>query len=466
MVFDALTAQHLSFNGYARETTPFLAKFVESATNYHNHLAASPYTTPATGSMLTGVHAWDHRAFQLSQEPDDFYKDHNLFSLFHTEGYHTIAYTHNPHAESLLSSMLGSVDVHLEPEALYLSETPIFLRVTKKDFNPASQSVFRAFQQEHLRNSLFCGQLLRSRRGIVSSDIRRWEREFPSGLPSLGIHDSKFVLEETVDWILQELELTPNPYLAYVHVWPPHHPYHTRKEFIDYFKNDGVGLAKKPEHLFSQGWEHTLLIDESRKYDEFLLYIDAEFKRLITTLESRDMLENTWVIFTSDHGDLFERGIWGHRGIPLYHGVNNVPLVIKAPRQLDQQEIYENTSGIDLLPTLLTIIGVDKPDWAQGDTLPPFGKEGYSSERPIVSFNPIRSSRDRKLDQGIFSISKGDYKLMLYFGLSEFEKQDMYEFYNLNDDPNELNDLSSSNHGAFDILKSDLQKTLTEIQSI
>ncbi|MBK9781639.1 MAG: sulfatase-like hydrolase/transferase [Anaerolineales bacterium] len=48
------------------------------------------------------------------------------------------------------------------------------------------------------------------------------------------------------------------------------------------------------------------------QYDEFVLgNVDHEFGRLFEKLEAAGILEDTWLVFTSDHGEFFERGIWG-----------------------------------------------------------------------------------------------------------------------------------------------------------
>jgi len=61
------------------------------------------------------------------------------------------------------------------------------------------------------------------------------------------------------------------------------------------------------------------------EYDEFLLYVDREFGRLFNYMETSGLLENTWVVFTSDHGEIFERGSIGHSSDGLYQSHIRVP---------------------------------------------------------------------------------------------------------------------------------------------
>src|SRR5512141_2623194 len=64
IVFDALSAYHLSLHGYPRETMPHLSRLAERAIVYHNHYASSSFTSPGTASLLTGTLPWTHRAIR------------------------------------------------------------------------------------------------------------------------------------------------------------------------------------------------------------------------------------------------------------------------------------------------------------------------------------------------------------------------------------------------------------------
>jgi len=54
LIFDTLSAHHLSLHGYQRETTPNLARFAERATVYHSHHAGASFTSPGVASIFTG----------------------------------------------------------------------------------------------------------------------------------------------------------------------------------------------------------------------------------------------------------------------------------------------------------------------------------------------------------------------------------------------------------------------------
>ena len=116
-------------------------------------------------------------------------------------------------------------------------------------------------------------------------------------------------------------------------------------------------------------------------YDEFILYVDREFARFYGALEASGLLENTWVVFTSDHGEMFERGIIGHSTNVLYEPVVRVPLLIFEPGRKQGMEIVTPTSAVDMLPTLAHVTGHALPDWSEGEILPPFRTSTLDPQR-------------------------------------------------------------------------------------
>jgi len=108
IVFDALSAYHVSLLGYQRETMPNLARLAERAVVYHNHYAGGNYTTPGTASLLTGTHPWTHRAFQHNGTVSESFAKKNIFSVFQT--YYRFTYTHNLWADTLLKQLKSEVD--------------------------------------------------------------------------------------------------------------------------------------------------------------------------------------------------------------------------------------------------------------------------------------------------------------------------------------------------------------------
>lgn len=128
--------------------------------------------------------------------------------------------------------------------------------------------------------------------------------------------------------------------------------------------------TEKPKSFFSKNIPQIELNKSRQDYDSFILHVDSEFGRLFQFLEDNKILDNTWVIFTSDHGEMHERGIWGHMTRSLHQPVVKIPLIIWEPGQQSRKDIFANTSAVDLLPTLLHEHAV--PDWLECKILPPY----------------------------------------------------------------------------------------------
>ncbi|MFC1997891.1 sulfatase-like hydrolase/transferase, partial [Chloroflexota bacterium] len=102
VVFDALSASHISTYGYHRETTPNLSKFAEKSTVFHRHYATGNFTMPGTSSLLSGAYPWEHGGYHLYGTIKDDFKNKNIFHLL-SKSYFTSAFTRNPIARGLIN---------------------------------------------------------------------------------------------------------------------------------------------------------------------------------------------------------------------------------------------------------------------------------------------------------------------------------------------------------------------------
>ena len=81
------------------------------------------------------------------------------------------------------------------------------------------------------------------------------------------------------------------------------------------------------------------------------------------------------VVITSDHGEMFERGVSGHTTPLIFNPLVHVPLVISTPGQTERVDVHANTSCTDILPTLAHLTGNPVPGWVEGELLPGLGGE-------------------------------------------------------------------------------------------
>jgi arylsulfatase A-like enzyme len=293
---------------------------------------------------------------------------------------------------------------------------------------------------------------------------KNYVESFPRGLPSYGRYQwPAFILEDVIDWIQDTIEGLSPPFLGYVHVLPPHFPYRTRKDFIDIF-DDGWEPAEKPRTVLIPGHLEEKVIESRRHYDEFVAYADAEFYRLFDSLRESGYLENTIVVFTTDHGEMFERGLVGHMSPFFYEPGIHIPLVIFHPDQKERIDIHSPTSAVDLLPTLLHATEQPIPEWCEGDILPPFNLEPYPSDRSIFAVdakdNPSPTS---PFTRASGMIVKGKYKLTKYFGYEGLpDNEPIIELYDLENDPEELNDLSLEKRSLVQDMLNELETRMNE----
>lgn len=281
---------------------------------------------------------------------------------------------------------------------------------------------------------------------------------FPRGIPHL--HSLFYILEHAIDWLKDELSRAPEPFFGYVHVLPPHEPYFTRRDFVDRF-DDGWSPAPKRPHRFCEGHSDAFLDRHRREYDEYLAYADAEFGRLYDWMARAGLLDDTYVVVTSDHGELFERGIRGHVTPVLYEPVIQVPLLISKPGQEAREDVQTPTSAVDLLPTFVHAAGQSVPDWCEGQVLPTLGDQVVEDKRSIFSVEAKGNPKHAPLTEGTVALIKGPYRLIHYFGYARCENE--HELYDLASDPEEMEDLYLSRRSVAAELQSELDDKLREV---
>lgn len=461
VVFDAFSAYNIPLYGYRRDTTPNLARLAKRAIVYHNHFAGSNFTTPGTASLLTGTLPWTHRALKPKDVVTPPFVTRNLFGVF--QDYYRMGYTHNGWANILLQQVRDEMDELVPWKQLFLGSYDNFIHsMFGSDEDTASVSWTRNInvKGEGYGYSLFLSHLyqaLQERKDPALSNL------FPRGIPSTGDVSSQFLLETAVDWIADRVARVPRPFIGYFHLLPPHGPYNTTLEFYDRFKGDGYRPVYKPEDVFSEGISDDLLLRRRTDYDEFILYVDREFGRFYNALDASGLLENTWLVLTSDHGEMFERGISAHSTDALYQPVVRIPLLIFEPGREAGMDIQVPTSAVDVLPTLAHVTGHAVPDWTEGMVLPPYAAANADPARSVYVLRAAKNGQLAPLTRASTMLVKGRYKLLYFFGYSDKRVQDSVKLYDLEADPEELDDLSSSERDLAAQMLSELKLKLAEV---
>jgi arylsulfatase A-like enzyme len=462
LLFDAMSARHLSLYGYARPTTPNLERFAERATVYHSHFAGGNFTSPGTASMLTGLYPWNHRAITLGSMARRDLADQNIFRLI-GGGYHRFGFAQNVWAELLMRQFRADVD-ELLPMATFSRQSTKptvghffggdsalayiaydeFIFSTHEFINPIPASPALGYLD------LFYGNRVR-RAGVPTADL-------PLGLPFNGFFyfDNGEVFT-SVESVIARLQKQDAPYFGYFHLFAPHSPYAAQKKYIGTMPE--IKFPYKPHHPLAGHFKQDQLASDATHYDEYIATVDEEIGRLLDALEAAGVLDNTYVILTSDHGDLFERGDSGHATSLLYDAVIHIPLLIAAPGQTSRVDVRTPTSNTDLLPTLLQFAGRAIPAGLDGRLLPGFGG-AEDAERPIISVEAKSSYAFQPLSEATIALIKGNLKLIHYIGYPKYA--DKFELFDLADDPEEKKDLMPLNPAGASRLTDELLTLLDE----
>lgn len=151
--------------------------------------------------------------------------------------------------------------------------------------------------------------------------------------------------------------------------------------------------------------------------------IDDQLGRIFGALDRLSLSDNTVVAFTSDCGQqIGSQGLDGN-DVPFEESVR-IPLAIRYPRAL-KPDVRDLASQADIMPTLLTLCGMENPEGVQGQTL--FGK---TPSEVVFSEGRLKEP--------------GDWRVMVrgYDKLVATAKGEIAHLFNLADDPYEMNDLA------------------------
>ncbi|MGE5251733.1 MAG: sulfatase [Bacteroidota bacterium] len=437
LVLDAMSARNLSLYGYARNTTPNLDALAEHASVYHAHYAAGSFTPPGTASMLTGVYPWTHRAINPAGLVHPPFDQRNIFHWL-MDDYYTEGFAQNYYANVFLAQFREAIDRHMPVNSFAF---PADMALLEQHFPNDPVATYYALEKYGFTAArmpsapLF--ELLYELGGGQHIN-RQPSASYPYGLPDNAV--SRFENPAVYDGVLKEilaLEGQGRPYFGYFHLFAPHEPYAPRKQFVGIFPDLDFPY-KKPNRLSSLDIDRSGIMHQRKRYDEYIADVDHEVGRLVSALAREGVLQNTCLVITSDHGELFERGEYGHVTKFLYEGVIHIPLVILAPGQAARRDFHAPTSNVDLVPTLLTLAGKPLPDGLEGRLLPGFGGE-EDWTRPVFSVEAKQCSSFGNLPRVTLALMKEEYKLIHYLGYGKVP--DAFEFYNLWEDPDEMKDL-------------------------
>ena len=231
-----------------------------------------------------------------------------------------------------------------------------------------------------------------------------------------------------------------NPFLLYMPFNTPHSPMQVPEKYWNKFKNKDLiqkgSLSKITKNKYSgtnsKGENH------SRAALAMCENIDWNVGRIIKTLESQNIIENTIIIYLSDNGPNGHRWNDGMKGIKgsTDEGGTRSPMIISWKGNIPSgKEVYEIASGIDLLPTLIDLSGIK---------VKPKNKLDGVNLRQLIYQNDVDWQ-----DRYIYNYWRGRLSLRS----QDFRLDNENNLYNMNNDPNQLNNVSSTYNEIFEVMK-------------
>lgn len=175
--------------------------------------------------------------------------------------------------------------------------------------------------------------------------------------------------DTTIDMVLEWLNLidTNRPFFATVHLFDVHDPYDPPFPFDELYTESGTA-GDSLWQISPEG----MLIDPGQKnhlmalYDGEINRVDFQLERLFSYLRTRGLAENTIIVFTSDHGEEFLDHGWIGHGATLFNEVLHIPLIITGTGISAGVTEDVNVGQYDILPTVLSLLGIDIPDGLDG----------------------------------------------------------------------------------------------------
>ncbi len=277
----------------------------------------------------------------------------------------------------------------------------------------------------------------------TSSESAKVEYLSPGQNPK-RLHEKDWLQIDNACQFLTNYTTDDPPYLLYPSTNVPHPPFRATQHWLDTIDPAAVTLPPYEsdlhpvmEYMSVTKNTHGHFTDEEilairRHYFAMVAETDAMLGQVLDTLESTGQLDDTYIIFASDHGEMNME----HRQTlknALYEASARVPLIVAGPG-LRQGVISDDlVSLIDLFPTLMDIAGLEHPRGLDGHSLLPLCR-GEATNRPDYVFSEYHSNFS---NTGIAMWRQGPWKYIRYAGYDP-------QLFNLEDDPEEITNLAQT----------------------
>ncbi len=344
---DQQRGDHLSIAGHPFVLTPNVDSFVNHGAYFPNAYTEVPSTTAVHRIMNCGKGNYDCGLVGYSHA--DWGEDTFLAGVLADHGYHCLSVaTRNFGVRRALFGYHSVITT-----AGFDLETSDYLQWLVRELGP------RAHHHAH------------------GCDANGWLAR-PWHLPEY-CHPTNWTVDTTIEQI--EKRDPTKPFFVWCGLRAPHSPYDPPQHFWDMYINRelpdppaGDWAAKHDipvEFPDRCTWHGRLRPEHSRRaragYMGLCTHIDFQFGYLLGRLQRMGLLDNTLVIFTSDHGDMMGDHHL-HRKTYAYEGSARVPFLIKYPKDFyPATGVFEHVVGQqDIMPTILDAAAIEIPEGCTG----------------------------------------------------------------------------------------------------
>ncbi len=432
--------------------TPVLDKMAEEGTYFTRAYCNSPICVPSRMSFITGKYAHEVKSWCIGIPMD---RDEMTWGK-------------RLHQEGIPSTLLGKMDFCGEYQDGGFTEHKIIHRRRAWEKIPPDEP-----WTARLKGYTRPDKRMHVHRAGPESEVKRKREEMDGnsrGVVSHYEHD-----RQVTDWALEYLRgkgasEESKPWALYVGYLYPHWPFCAPDEYFNMYYPDNLEIPKNAKfpnpdlHPALRHFQQALDLGEVTEdmlrrtiagYYGMITCMDAMIGEILDELSAQGYGDNTYVVYTSDHGEsLGEHGLFYKEC--AYEGSVGVPLIVTGP-ELPRGQVNDHpVSLVDLYPTVMEMAGLEtEPDRSGHSWLPLI--RGEEQDRPDYAFSEFHSNF---LRQDWYMLVRGDYKYVYYV-------KERPELYNVKEDPLEDHDLAEDPAFA-ELLKEfeALLRTITDPEEI
>ena len=364
---DQLRTDALGYSGNSKALTPNIDNFSEQAVNFTNAVSVSPVCAPYRASLFTGKYTSSTGMVinELNMNPNHRTIAHVLGDAGYNLGYVGKVHLNDQHERNFPKG----------PE-----------RFGFDDYWAAYSFNHQSFKSFYFTDD---------------------ENENEKRVDLSGQYGPEVFTGLAMDYIKEESG-NDNPFALFLSWNPPHDPWiksnvlpdcyekfkNTKFELPDNFRNiPDKYMDRWPQEFFKgdTAWRDNFINgngyqESMRCYYAMINSLDEQFGRILTLLDSLDISENTIVVFTTDHGEMFTSQGRMYK-LTFYDEAANVPFLIRFPKLQTRgtNDICINTP--DIAPTLLGLMGLENeiPEEMEGQDLS-FSLKNTKGEEPAFAF--------------------------------------------------------------------------------